>query len=118
MTPPGVAEKSPPLDREAQTALGKIKPQLAAEQIRVLANQAMDLDQDEAQKIAEKSNLPIDFTDLTEVLELFDPVKLVNEFHYINPKIDLQQLLKQPPLEVFEGVVKILTVSDRYNSLK
>jgi hypothetical protein len=118
MTPPGMTEKSPPLDSEAQNALGKIKPQLAAEQIRVLANQAMEYDARESQLIADEMNLPIDFTDLTEVLELFDPVKLVNEFHYINPKINLQDLLKQPPLEVFEGVVKILTVSDRYNSLK
>jgi hypothetical protein len=45
-------------------------------------------------------------------------VKLVNEFHYINPDLNLKSLLKQPPLKIFEGVVRMLTVSDRYNSLK
>jgi hypothetical protein len=117
MSPPGVREKSPPLDPSAQKALGTLKAPLVAEQIRLLANEAMEYDQKEAQTIADRYNLPIDFTDLTERLELFDPNQLVNEFHYIND-LDLQNIPKESALKVFEGVVRILTVSDRYNSLK
>lgn len=118
MSPPGVREQSPPLDREAQLALGPLKASLAAEDLRSLANQAMEHYTKEAQEIADNYNLPIDLTNLTEVLELFDPNKLVNEFHWMNPEISLQNLPKQNALKVFEALVKMLTVSDRYNSLK
>jgi hypothetical protein len=118
MSPPGVKEKSPPLDLEVHKTLGSLKAPVVAEHLRLLANQAMEYQEDEAQKLLDQYNLPIDLTDLTEVLETFDPNKLVNEFHWMNPQVDLQNLLKQPPLQIFEDLVKMLTKSDRYNSLK
>jgi hypothetical protein len=119
MTPPGQTEPNPPLDFNAQVALGKgLTPQAAWEQVKVLVQQALEYQPNESQQIADRLNLPIDTTNLTEVLELMNPVKGINEFHYINPKMDLRNLMKQDPVKVFEGVVRILTVSDRYAALK
>lgn len=89
-----------------------------AEQIRVLANQAMEYNPHWSQDIADKYNLPVDQPKVAEWLEDFDPNRLVNEFQCMSPQINLQNLPKQDQLEIFEAVVKFLTKSDRYNSLK
>jgi hypothetical protein len=92
-----------------------VKPAVAAEQMRELLQLAWEYQQEKCQEYAEEQNLPIDFTNLTEVVELFDPVRLVNEFHYIS-HLPLDNLQKQDPLKLFEGVVRILMVSDHYAS--
>lgn len=116
MSPPGTQEKDPPLTFNAQVAIGKLKPAAIAEQIKVLVQQALEYQPEESEKIFK--SLPIDETNLTEVLESFNPAKLVNEFQYINPSLPLKDLMKQDPLKVLEGVARILTVSDQYESLK
>src|SRR5579872_5425639 len=116
MTPPGEKEADPELTFNAQVALGKLKPAAVAEQVKVLVQQAFEYQPDESQQLIEKYNLPIDETNLTEVLELFNPVKLVNELQYANPELSLKDLMKEPPLQVLEAVVKFLTTSDRYAS--
>lgn len=118
MSPPGEKEKDPPLDPSAKSALGNLSPQAAWEQVKALVDQAWDQYQDEAQRVAENYNLPVDFPNLQEWLELMNPVKGVNELHYINPELSLENLPKQDPVKVFEAVVRIMTVSDRYLSLK
>ena len=118
MTPPGEREPDPQLTSTAKLALGNLKPPAVAEQVRVLVGQAFEYQQDESQKLLESYNLPIDETNLTEVLELFNPVKLVNELLYATPELPVQHLMKQAPLKVLLSVVKMLTVSDHYASLK
>lgn len=119
MSPPGVKEADPQLDFNAQVALGqKLSPQAAWLQIKSLVDAALENYPDESQKLDQQYNLPIDSTNLEEWLELMNPVKGLNEFHYINPGLSLKNIPQLPPLKVYEGVVRILTVSDRYNSLK
>jgi hypothetical protein len=53
----------------------------------------------------------------TELLELMNPVWAVNHLHYANESLNLQNIPKQKPLKVLESVLRMITVSDRYQGL-
>ena len=110
--------QNPQINFDAQVALGKVSPQLAWLQLESLVNQAIEVEYEHSQELAEESNLPIDLTNLTEILAETNPVRGVNEFQYANPKFDLKNIPKQKPLEALKAVLKMLTESDRYQAPK
>jgi hypothetical protein len=71
-----------------------------------------------AEELRLRYNLPVDLRNLQEVLGDFNPVRGVNELHYANPTLNLQNLPDQPPLKVLEAVLRVLMLSDRYQAPK
>ena len=99
-------------------SLGKVSPELAWERVQDLVQQAIEMDYDQSQKLVEKYDLPIDLPNLKECLALMNPIQGCNHLHYINPELKLKDLMSQSPLKILEAVIRIYTVSDRYQSLK
>src|SRR5579872_3392782 len=104
------------LDAGAESALGKVSPQLAWEQIKALVEQAIEVYPNESQKLVEKYSLPVDLSDLEENLEEISPIRAVNEFHYSNPDFNLKDVLKAEPLQALEALIKMDVQNDRFNS--
>lgn len=102
------------LDPSARLALGGTSPQRAWDELRALTEHAIEQDFDQSQKLAEQLNLPVDLGDFKENLMEMDPVRGINEFHYINQGLNLNQPLKNPPLKVLEGMLRMVCLSDRY----
>lgn len=107
------------LDPEAAVALGGVCPERAWEELKTLVQQAIDTQYDQAEKLIKTMNREpdlehIDFTVLCELLDRMNPIEGVNDFHYINGTFNLQKVLSIEPIEVLKGVIRILTVSDRW----
>ena len=80
----------------------------------ILVHQAVELEYDQAEAVAKELGLPIDLSDLLENLEEADPVRMVNELHYSNPKFNLKDVIHgNKPLEAFEAVVRMEMLNDR-----
>jgi hypothetical protein len=105
------------LDPEAKEALGKVSPELAWLEVKAMVQQAIQYPFKEAEDMRLTANYPVDLRNLTEVLEVGSPTRAINQLHYASPNLNLQQIMKQPPLKILESVLKMMTVSDRYNSL-
>jgi hypothetical protein len=114
--PIGLPPRKFRLDPEAKQALGRVSPELAALQLRTLVSQVADIYPEETEKLRQKYEYPVDLTNMLEVLGIMDPVRLANQLHYADPKLDLQNLPKQDPLKVLEALLKMFTQSDRYQS--
>jgi hypothetical protein len=108
----GVPQENWRLDPSAQAALGDVTPELAWLWVGDMVYHAADQYQPEAQALAEKLNLDMDFASLDVVLAEMNPVQGINELHYADPSLNLQNLIKQPPLKVLESVIQMLH-SDR-----
>lgn len=109
---------SPKLDQDAAVALGfgKVPPEVAWRQIQTQVAQAFEEYPDEAQKLMEKYQPPLDQQEIDLTLQRIDPATGVNNFQYLNKKVKLQQIMKEPPLEVLEEVLRMMTVSDKWQS--
>ena len=120
MSPPGVKEKDPPLDFNAQVALGPLSPQGAWSIAQDKVEQALEDQREQAQSLADKLDLRLALDSLPLWMSQLDPVAGINNLHYINHSkehnLNLRELQKVPPLEVLEAVIRILTVSDRWAS--
>jgi hypothetical protein len=107
-------EPKPQLSLDAQVALGKVSPQLAWVQVEDQVGQAIEEHYEESEQLRLEYNLPIDLTNLTEILAETNPVRGVSELQYINQNLDLKNIPKQKPLEVLKAVLRMLTESDHY----
>lgn len=107
-----------PLDPEAHRALGSLSPKLAWEQVQTMVAQCLEEYYRASADLLEQQNLPIDLRNLQEVLGVTDPVRGINNLHYANPDLPLQELPNLPPLDVLKAVSKMLTSSDRWNNLR
>lgn len=108
----------PELTSAAKIALGKITPELAWEQIKTLAQKAIEDQHKESLAAATEQNLPIDLRNLSEVLGVTSPNKGINEFQYANPGINLKNLPQQTPLKILKALIKMLVSSDRWQAPK
>jgi hypothetical protein len=118
MSQPTVQDRKYRLDPPAEFALGKVTPKLAWEQVQALVAQCLEEYYQAAEELRQRMNYPVDLRNLQEVLGITDPVRGINNLVYANPDLDLKNLPDQPPLEVLQAVLKMLTSSDRWNSLK
>jgi hypothetical protein len=110
------------LDKSAQSALGKLSPKTAWFLITDKVIEALDMDQEKSQQLAEEMSIfgqpddPIqlqDLTDLVEVVVGMNPVKGINFLLYINPELNIHKVQEMKPLEVLEAVLWIFK-SDRW----
>jgi hypothetical protein len=106
------------LDPEAKQALGKVSPELAWRQVQDKVVHLLEEDYREAVQELEAADYPVDLRSLVEVLAVGNPVRAVNNLHYANPNLNLQNLEKQNPLKVLRAVLKMLTSSDRWAAMK
>jgi hypothetical protein len=104
------------LEFATHAALGQVSPELAWEQLQTLVQQAIADEYEGSESLRLRFNLPVDLTNLTELLAIMNPVCGMNEFHYINPRIPLRNLMSVNPLRALEAVLRIYTVSDRYQA--
>jgi hypothetical protein len=109
------SRKSPPLDPEADQALGTVSPELAWLQVGGLVMQFVERYPDLANAMARKMDLDMNFEELDELLQLIDPVAGINQLHYIQSDINLREVDHQDPVLVLKGVIRMLTISDRMN---
>ena len=95
--------------------LGNQKPQVVWEQLQALVDQAFEYNPDEAQRLLDKYQPPFkDQTSLDLILQHLDPKVGVENFQYLNQKVNLQHVMKAKPLDVLEEVLRMLTLSDKW----
>jgi hypothetical protein len=111
--PPNQDGKSPRLDPEADEALGMVSPELAWLQVGYRVRQFVDAYPDLAATMGRAMDLQMDYEDLDVLLQEIDPIVGINQLHYIQSDLNLQDLDHQPGAKVLEGVIKIFTISDR-----
>lgn len=107
------------LDLEAAAALGngKVKPALAWQYVQDQVYQAFEAYPEEAQKLMEKYQPPVDQEGLDLVLQHLDPVVGINNFQYVNQRqVDLKEVLKAQPVKVLELVLEMITTSSKWQS--
>ena len=105
-----------PLDFKTQAVLGKVSPSLVWEQVKALVYQAFEVEPDESQQLMEKYQPPFDQGGLELALQHLDPEVGVNNLQYIQKGLDLQNLMKSPPLQVLEQVLRMVSLSDKWQS--
>lgn len=106
----------PSLDLTTQTALHGVPPQVAWDQIQAQVFQAFEHQQEEADALLEKYQPPYDQTGLDLALQNLDPKVGLNNFQYIAQGVKLDQIMKAKPLEVLEQVLRMVTISDKWQS--
>lgn len=95
--------------------IGNQKPQVVWDQLLLLVDQAFEYQPEEAQRLLDKYQPPYkDQESLLGVLQNLSPQVGVANFQYLNQKIDLQQVMKAKPLAVLEEVLRMLTLSDKW----
>jgi hypothetical protein len=105
------------LDPEAKEALGSVPPEVAWEQIHTLVFQAFEYQPGEAQKLMDEYQPPFrDQMSLDLALQHVDPVVGLNNFQYLNKKVDLRDVMKSKPLDVLEEVLRMITLSDKWQT--
>ena len=107
------------MERPARKALGNKSPELVWAHLKTLAWQAVENHFPESQQLAEQYGLQVDLNDFLASLEEASPVRAINEFHYSNPKFNLQQdLIHQAKLlDVLEALIRMDVLNDRLQSL-
>lgn len=119
MTPfdpsPNRVRKPPPLDSEAEQALGMVSPELAWLQVGCRVWQFVDAYPDLAAAMGRKMDLQMDYEDLDVFLQEINPIAGINQLHYIQSDLNLQDLNHQPGVKVLEAVIEMFTISDRMN---
>ena len=75
-----------------------MSPELAREQLQTLVQQAIADEYEGSESLRLRCNLPVDLTNLTELLAVMNPVRGMSEFLYINPRIPLRSLMSVNPL--------------------
>jgi hypothetical protein len=95
----------------------KPNPTVLWSRIQELVFQAFDLQPDEAEKLLDKYQPPYhDQEDLSLALQHLDPKVGVENFEYLNKKVDLNNVMKAKPLDVLEEVLKMVTQSDKWQA--
>jgi len=109
--------RNTPLDPEAKEALGNVPPQVAWSLIQALVFQAFDTQPDEAQELWDKYQPPCrDEMSLDLALQHLDPVVGINNFQYLNEKVNLKDAMKSKPLDVLEEVLRMVSLSSKWHS--
>ena len=107
------------LDPEAKEALGDLSPVLVWSQVVNLVAHTFESYPDEADKLLEKYQPPVNQEWLYVALQHLDPVVGINNLVAVNsdPKLDLQNLLKSAsPPDVLENVLFMVTLSNKWLS--
>lgn len=104
------------LDPGTIIALQKVPPQVAWDQIQTQVYQAFEHQQEEADELLQKYQPPFDQTGLDLALQHLDPKVGLNNFKYIAQGVKLSEIMKAKPLEVLEQVLRMVTVSDKWQS--
>src|ERR1019366_2211143 len=105
------------LDPEAKEALGSVPPQVAWSLIQALVFQAFDTQPHEAQELWDKYQPPCrDEMSLDLALQHLDPVVGINNFQYLNEKVNLKDVMKSKPLDVLEEVLRMVSLSSKWHS--
>ena len=104
------------LDLKTHSALAGVPPQVAWSQIQTQVFQAFESQPDEAQELMEKYQPPFDQTGLDLALQHLDPKVGVSNFQYIAQGVKLSSVMKAKPLEVLEQVLRMVTLSDKWQS--
>ena len=105
-----------PLDLRTKTALHDVPPQVAWDQVQAQVFQAFEHQQEEADKLLEKYQPPYDQESLSLALQNLHPSVGSNNFQYIAQGVKLDEILKAKPLTVLEQVLRMVTVSDKWQS--
>ena len=108
------------MDLAASKALGKVSPELARIQLLDLVAGAMVHHPEQAEALAQQMNLPGSLEDLLVMLGNMKPAALLNQFHYMNPDFDLQDLTPydpQKPLLALQAVLSMVLESDRWQGM-
>jgi hypothetical protein len=109
--------RNTPLDPEAKEALGSVPPQVAWSLIHTLVFQAFEYSPDEAQKLWDQYQPSFhDQMGLDLALQNLNPVVGINNFQYLNEKVNLKEVMKAKPLDVLEEVLKMVTISDKWQT--
>ena len=106
----------PKLDLTTRSALGSVPPQVAWSEIQTQVYQALAKEQEEADELMDKYQSPLDETGLNLRLQNLDPIVGMNNFQYIQKGINLNAIMKAKPLEVLEQVLRMVTLSDKWQS--
>ena len=104
------------LETRARAALNGVLPQVAWNEIQTQVYQAFEHEQKEADELLEKYQSPFDQTGLDLALQHLDPTVGVNNFQYIAQGVKLDQVMKEKPLKVLEEVLRMVTLSDKWQS--
>lgn len=104
------------LDPEAKQALGRVSPELLKAQLEAsLANVEANYQAAGEELIKEAQWLGgQSLDDLLALVGNFDPVDLVNQLVYINPDLDLKDLMHLPVLVPLKALLRVLTISSRF----
>lgn len=106
----------PGMDLKTHAALAGVPPKLAWSQIQTQVFQAFDQEPDEALALMEKYQPPFDQTGLDLALQHLDPLVGVSNFQYIAQEVKLSDVMKAKPLQVLEQVLRMVTISDKWQS--
>jgi hypothetical protein len=103
------------VEPQARLAIGQWSPQAIALQVGLRWQVAMEEHPKELNLLVKKYWARKDPEDIAAGLAGFDrnPELLVNELHYINPKLSLRNIQKMDPLKLAEAVMRMYRVSDR-----
>lgn len=93
----------------------KPNPAVIWNQLQNLVFQAFDRQPKEAEELMNKYQPPYhDQEDLSLALQHLDPKVGLENFEYLNKKVDLKNVMKAKPLDVLEEVLKMITQSDKW----
>jgi hypothetical protein len=106
------------LEPEAKAALGDLSPLLVWSQVGNLVAHTFEAYPDEANKLLDKYQPPVNQGWLYVALQHLDPVVGINGFVEINddPKLNLKDLMKSNPPDVLEKVLFMVTLSSKWLS--
>ena len=102
------------LGAETRAALNGVQPWLAWDQIQTQVFRAFECQEDEAQALMEKYQPPFDRMGLNLMLQDLDPKVGLDNFHYIAQGVRLDQIMKAKPLKVLEEILRMVTISDKW----
>ena len=96
---------------------GNVSPRVAWSLIQTLLFQAFEYEPDEAQELWRKYQPSFrDEMSLDLALQHLDPVVGINNFQYLNEKVNLKDVMKSKPLDVLAEVLKMVTISDKWQT--
>jgi hypothetical protein len=112
--------RNTPLDPEAKQALGNVPPAAAWLELQDQVAGAFCDHPEEADVLLVKYEAmyqcPYDLEGLLAMMGNLNPVVGINNFQYLNEKVNLKDVMKSKPLDVLEQVLKMLTISDKWQS--
>ena len=106
------------LDPEAKAALGDLSPVLVWSQVVNLVAHTFEAYPDDAEKLLDKYQPPVNQEWLYLALQHLHPVAGINNLIEINdhPKLNLKDLMKSNPPDVLEKVLSMVTLSSQWQS--